>query len=255
MRMCACIHQYIDTCILYYICIHAHMYINIKSAPRSSRTCALALPSHFLPKSVLKLLDKFVVDMSVCHTYHRCMTHSTLPSPYGSAPSHPAKYVIYCDLDRKDIVLVYAQLYACSIFLDHIIPEGTEYEEVAPDLIVTDDGVTIRAPHLDEMLDYTPTFRESLWELPLMELNAVNYLLHGEYKEPQYNAFTKRPPKISKSQRSNYHGIPELAVQLNLSRQQTRSLLRRSNITKSEVGWQWLKKEFPQIVEQLKSEQ
>lgn len=165
---------------------------------------------------------------------------------------HKNEYVLYCDHEDKDIVMIFQCCYEATHFLESLIDED-EYEFIGDDILLTVSGVTVRSTNLREIEEHEFTPKEASYILPPFETEQAKYLVYGEKADVPPPIMSRRAPKISPSQRGQYLGIKPLAARLGITPPVCRGLLRKSkNIKKPDIGWLWKPDEIDEVVEALK---
>ncbi len=183
-----------------------------------------------------------------------------LPDPYGSAPSRPARHVLYIqwanDPDRR-IVLIYAALYAARKCLDMLF-DGDEIERISSHHIRSTQGIIVKSETLDEYLNHEYTKAEAKWVMSSPEDRAIisfrtkstyEHQSDKEYmpepgempkrREPEGQVPTQRKSRKHRASRDGLITIGDIATQFKLKARDARDILRKAKIDNPDSGWAW----------------
>lgn len=176
--------------------------------------------------------------------------NSLLDLPPTKGWPHHNEYVLYCDKDEKDIIIIFQHVFEATHFLEALIDEE-DYDFEGKDILLTESGVTVRATNLKEIAEHEFTTKEQQWVLPPMFKEQALYLIYGEKSVTAPPILGRRAPKISRSRRGEYLGIKPLAARLGITPQLCRGLLRKSKIKKPDIGWLWKPNELEEVAQSL----
>lgn len=177
---------------------------------------------------------------------------SGLKEPWGSSPSRPPQYVLYCvnhENDRQYVINA-RELYGIRKIFDAIV--GNNEIEPSPlcEKTVVFGDIDIKSDQLKAILDHQYTKAEEAFELPAPYPADIERFLYGDRmnrelprtdeggnvvkpervkKEP-----VERKPKVDRTDKIT---VQQLAEEAGIDPRDARAALRKAKIAKPDGGW------------------
>lgn len=187
--------------------------------------------------------------------------------PFGSAPSKPAKFSLRGEWENEDgspgkmQLRTFRGIWGAKLLFDFWV-EGGDVRWINSTKLVTEEGMTIISPELEQIAEYELSKKEQayVWPEPfLTEVTAFKNRVSVKTSSPKAeNSKVDKPkreprqPKEKKERtpRPSKDGlitVAEIAKELGVEPRIARGALRQSKTPKPDAGWAWPKAEAEKI--------
>lgn len=185
-----------------------------------------------------------------------------LEEPFGSAPKHSGRFVLYCSRRGQtdcDEVHIFAAAYAARKWMELVI-QTDEWVLEGRTYLRTKSGIIIRGDTVAEAWEHVYTREEDLWDMPQPYLSQALHFraLATGIVKPRHDTSIaskeRRAPRTPRASRDGLVTIGAIAAELEVTPRELRGYLRKWKVEKPMAGWAWKAEEAEAIKERLAKE-
>lgn len=195
------------------------------------------------------------------------MVTSQKLDPFASSPSKPPKCTLRGEWENEDgspgkmQLRTFRGIWGAKRLFD-FWTEHKQVKWIKSNTLVTEDGMTIRSPELEEIVEYKLTKEEAnyIWPEPfLSEVTAFKNKTsvktlsptsdHSRVDKPARKAREPREKKVRtpRPSKDGLISIGEIAAEMKIEPRIARGVLRDTKTPKPDAGWAWPKAEVEKI--------